>query len=37
MNAFNIIVTHTINEPYVAENPHESIIVTRGMVRQSAV
>ena len=37
MNAFNIIVTHTINEPYVAENPHESIIVTRGMIRQRAV
>ena len=37
MNAFNIIVTHTVNEPYAAENTNESVIVTRGMVRQRAV
>ncbi len=37
MSAFNIIVTHTLNEECVAENPNETANVTRGMVRERAI
>lgn len=36
MSAFNIIVTHTLNEECAGENFNESINVTRGMVRERA-
>lgn len=37
MSSFNLIITHTLNEECVAENPNEIAIVTRGMVRERAV
>jgi hypothetical protein len=37
MSAFNIIVTHTINEERVTENTYGTTNVTRGMVRERAV
>ena len=37
MDAFHIIVTHTLNEESAANSPDESVNVTRGMVRQRAI
>lgn len=37
MGAFNIIITHTLNDERVAENPNETSNVIRGMVRERAV
>ena len=37
MSAFNIIVTHTLKEEGCYENPNETAVVTRGMVRERAV
>jgi Protein of unknown function (DUF2934) len=37
MSAFNIIVTHTLNDPWCDTNRSESGSITRGMIRERAV
>ena len=37
MNTLSIIVTHTINDGSLTDNPEEARIVTRGMARNRAV
>lgn len=37
MSPFNMIITHTLKEEGGFENPDETTVVTRGMVRERAI
>ena len=37
MNSLSIMVTHTLNDGSLTDNPDETRIVTRGMARNRAV